>query len=82
MRERLMAIPPAAAVCFSLLALATLGVYAQLLAFEFVDHDDPLFVVNNALVQEGLSAKGMAWALTTGAQSNWHPKERSVQGQG
>ena len=73
MRERLMAIPPAAAVCFSLLALATLGVYGQLLAFDFVDYDDPFFVVKNAFVRNGFSAEGITWALTTGAQSNWHP---------
>ena len=73
MRARLMAISPAAAVCFSLLVLATLGVYAQLMAFGFVDHDDPLFVVNNAFVHQGFSAEGITWALTTGAQSNWHP---------
>ena len=73
MRQRLMAIPPAVAVCFSLLALATLGVYAQLLAFDFVDYDDPFFVVKNAFVHNGFSAEGITWALTTGAQSNWHP---------
>lgn len=56
-----------------LLALITLGLYAQVRHFEFVNYDDPGYVLTNARVREGLTADTIRWAFTTGEQGNWHP---------
>lgn len=73
MRARLMAMSPAAAACFSLLALTTTALYAQLLTFDFVHYDDLFFVVENARVQGGFSPESVYWAFTSGSLANWHP---------
>jgi len=52
---------------------ATLAVYAQVAQFGFVSWDDPLYVTANPHVRHGLSAQGVAWALTARDDSNWLP---------
>jgi tetratricopeptide (TPR) repeat protein len=53
--------------------IATVAVYAQVMKFEFVSWDDPLYVTGNAHVQRGLSLSGATWALTAHDDSNWLP---------
>jgi tetratricopeptide (TPR) repeat protein len=53
--------------------LVTAAVYAQVAFFEFVEYDDPVYVVDNAQVRRGLSWEGLRWAVATGRASNWHP---------
>ena len=48
-----------------LLVVATLGVYAQVVGFDFVRTDDWAFVSENRRVLDGLSWSGFAWALTS-----------------
>ncbi|MCW5888986.1 MAG: tetratricopeptide repeat protein [bacterium] len=57
----------------AVLVVATAAVYAQTAGFQFVNYDDPLYVTGNPIVRRGLTADGVAWALTTGAAQNWHP---------
>lgn len=57
----------------ALLAVTTIVLYARTVRFEFTTFDDPDYVTANAEVQEGISARGVRWALTTGHASNWHP---------
>lgn len=47
--------------------------YAPVRNHEFVNIDDPQYVFENAAVREGLSARSVRWALTTGHAGNWHP---------
>ena len=56
-----------------LLALITVGVFSPVVNDDFVNYDDPLYVTENAEVQEGLTGKGVAWALTADRAVNWHP---------
>jgi hypothetical protein len=56
-----------------LLALATLLAYWGVFSSEFVDYDDPYYVVQNQHVQAGLSPDGFCWAFTTRDCDNWHP---------
>ena len=56
-----------------LLVAATLAVYAQVGGFDFVKYDDTTYVVDNEIVQAGLTREGFVWAFTTGHASNWHP---------
>jgi tetratricopeptide (TPR) repeat protein len=56
-----------------LLALVTLVVYLPVTRHDFVYYDDDDYIVNNRVVQNGLTLAGVKWAFTTGYASNWHP---------
>ncbi|MCD4747807.1 MAG: tetratricopeptide repeat protein [Thermoanaerobaculales bacterium] len=58
-----------------LLVAATLGLYSQVMTFDFVGYDDNLMVVDNANVKAGLTARGSAWAfgLSNRGGTYWHP---------
>ena len=55
------------------LALATIAVYWQVHSYEFVNYDDPQYVLKNQNVKAGLSCGSIIWAFTTGHAGNWHP---------
>jgi Flp pilus assembly protein TadD len=55
------------------LAVATLAAYAAIADHGFVCYDDQDYLYGNARVLEGLSLDNVAWAFTTGTNSNWHP---------
>lgn len=59
-------------ICLLLLA-ATVAVYSQVGHYEFVNYDDPEYVGNNIHVRAGLTAGGLAWALTSFEAANWFP---------
>jgi len=48
-----------------LLAGLTLGAYAQVRNHQYLNYDDDLYVVENPVVQEGLSLESLRWAATT-----------------
>src|SRR5258708_31210044 len=56
-----------------LLAVAVLGVYGQVLHFDFVTYDDPDYVTANPHVQAGLTWAGVAWAFRSSFAGNWFP---------
>lgn len=56
-----------------LLALITLVIYLPAGRHDFVVFDDPDYVTENLIVQQGITAKGIGWAFTTFHASNWHP---------
>src|SRR5215208_4750218 len=60
------------AIC-GLLSAAIALVFGQTVHHEFVNYDDELYVVDNAQVARGLTARGIVWAFTTSHASNWHP---------
>ncbi len=56
------------------LAGMTLAVYGPVPGNGFVTLDDDRYVYDNALVKEGFTARGMAWAFTYANNvGNWHP---------
>jgi tetratricopeptide (TPR) repeat protein len=57
----------------ALLWLATLALYWPVAHFEFIDFDDPTYVTDNAMVQQGLTAESVRWGLTASVCANWHP---------
>ncbi len=59
-------------ICLAL-AAAVLAVFSGAFQCDFVNYDDPSYVTSNAEVKQGLTGPGAAWAMTTGAASNWHP---------
>jgi len=55
------------------LALVVFAIYWPVRDFPFVSFDDPLYVSNNAMVQQGLTPAGVEWAFRTFHAVNWHP---------
>jgi protein O-mannosyl-transferase len=58
---------------YCLLLLAVLAVYAPVQHFDFVNYDDPDYVVENAHVRAGVTAETVAWAFTSREAANWIP---------
>ena len=63
---------PVVAVCAGLV-IAVLVVYAPVSGFDYVSYDDLTYIVENPMVNRGLSLDGTLWALTARRASNWHP---------
>lgn len=55
------------------LVLMTFAAYLPVFRAGFVELDDNEYVAENPIVQRGLTADGVAWALTTFHSANWHP---------
>ena len=59
-------------ICLCLI-LAVWIVFGPTLGYEFVNYDDPAYVYENPIVQEGLSWEGIRWGFTYGSIGHWHP---------
>jgi len=59
-------------ICF-LLLIAVLAVYWNVQDFDFIRYDDPQYVMENPVVQSGLTIPGIRWALTDISTGYWHP---------
>ena len=58
----------------ALVLIAACGlVFGQVVGFEFVDWDDPVYVSENPKVQLGLTVDNLKWAFTTHFYGLWHP---------
>jgi protein O-mannosyl-transferase len=55
------------------LAAAVLLTYWPVTGYDFIALDDRLYVLGNRHIQAGITAKGIAWAMTTLYTTNWHP---------
>jgi protein O-mannosyl-transferase len=60
------------AICAALVAI-TWAVFGQTIGHQFVNYDDPLYVLENAHVRAGLNWHGVVWAFTHVHSQNWHP---------
>ncbi len=56
-----------------ILSAVTLAAYWPTTRHEFLNFDDPEYVVKNDHVQAGITAQSIRWAFTTLHASNWHP---------
>jgi tetratricopeptide (TPR) repeat protein len=56
-----------------LLAASVLGCFYPVLRHEFVNFDDPSYVIDNPHVTTGLSTANLRWAWTSSYFSIWHP---------
>ena len=63
---------PRARLVAMVLMLVTLAVYLPVRSNAFV-YDDYDYIVNNPLVQGGLTRAGIRWAFTAWHSGNWHP---------
>jgi protein O-mannosyl-transferase len=55
------------------LASITWIAFGQTLGHEFLNLDDPEYVLENPQVREGLTLHGVAWAFSHKVAGNWHP---------
>jgi Flp pilus assembly protein TadD len=55
------------------LVALTVAVYAGVWSFEFIQFDDPTYIVQNPNLADGLTWPAVQWAFTAGYASNWHP---------
>jgi len=55
------------------IAVVTIAVYAQVRSHQFINFDDPDYVVRNSHVNSGLTWANVVWAFTTVHAANWHP---------
>lgn len=63
-----------ATVCVSVGLLAAIfAIYGRASQYDFINYDDDIYVYENRLVLDGLSAEGFQWAFTTLRCGNWHP---------
>lgn len=60
------------AICL-FIVLITLFVYAQLISYDFINFDDPLYVYSNNNINSGISLKNMFWAFDFNEVTYWHP---------
>lgn len=61
------------AIAALLLLGVNLGVFLPITGFDFVDFDDPQYVVDNPHVRGGLTLEGLGWAFSTGYAATWQP---------
>lgn len=59
-------------LCVALFAL-TISAYWSVWENDFVNYDDPDYVLLNDQVKQGLTWNSIKWAYTAGHASNWHP---------
>ncbi|HEY1663155.1 MAG TPA: hypothetical protein VGI03_12115 [Verrucomicrobiae bacterium] len=55
------------------LAVITLLVYLPLLRHDFINYDDPDYILGNPHVNHGLTWSGITWAFQSAENANWHP---------
>lgn len=56
-----------------LLLLLVAVAYLPVVGNGWINYDDDVYITANPMVQGGLSADGLRWALTTTHGGNWHP---------
>ncbi|HEY3762258.1 MAG TPA: hypothetical protein VGN23_10980 [Verrucomicrobiae bacterium] len=63
---------PTLFICFGL-AIITLLAYLPILRHDFINYDDPDYILGNAHVNHGVTWSGIVWAFTSAENANWHP---------
>jgi Flp pilus assembly protein TadD len=68
-------VPPSRLLWMAALALVMgcILIYAQTADHDFINYDDPDYVIRNPNVSRGLSWEGAKWAFTSVARYYWHP---------
>lgn len=55
------------------LAVATFMSFWQVNHFDFINFEDPDYIINNPYVKNGLTMEGIRWAFLSSHAANWHP---------
>jgi tetratricopeptide (TPR) repeat protein len=65
--------PAAPALAGLALFLAVLCLFLPCLRNDFINFDDPVYLLSNAHIQHGLDWQTIRWAFSTNYAANWHP---------
>ena len=60
-------------IVYIILIVATLAVFWQVNQFDFINLDDPVYVIENKNIQSGITSNGVKWAFSTTYAQFWHP---------
>ena len=55
------------------LGLGTLALYSPVLGFDYINFDDPRYIIHNYHIGQGITWTGFKWCFQAGYASNWHP---------
>lgn len=55
------------------LTAAVLAVFGPAIGFDFVNFDDPIFVLDNQHIAGGITREGLHWAFSANGRSQYHP---------
>jgi tetratricopeptide (TPR) repeat protein len=58
---------------YGVIAIAAVLVYWPVLSFDFINFDDPIYIVDNLNIQNGLTWASLKWAFSSFYAGNWHP---------
>ena len=58
------------------LTLAIVATYHAAPTHDFIKYDDPQYVTQSDITQQGFSIEGIKWAFTDTSTGNWHPLTR------
>ena len=61
------------AILSLIIAVSVFTVYYQVISFDFINFDDPVYVKDNPIIKHGISWQGTKWAFSVVYASNWHP---------
>ena len=61
------------ALTSAVLVALTWAVFGQTIGHQFINYDDPAYVLENPHIRGGLSWHNLAWAFTHVHAQNWHP---------
>jgi Flp pilus assembly protein TadD len=71
--EHISNLPKQSVILCLLLAAIALLVYNRTASADFLNFDDPQYVLNNFQVHQGITWATIKWAFTTYDAGNWHP---------
>ncbi len=60
-------------IIYLVLAIVTLAVFWQVNQYDFVNADDPVYVIENSNIQSGITPDGFCWAFSSTYAEFWHP---------
>jgi tetratricopeptide (TPR) repeat protein len=60
-------------IIYIALTVVTLAVYGQVSGFDFVNFDDPLYILENHHIQSGFTLDSIRWAFGTKHNDLWNP---------
>jgi hypothetical protein len=60
-------------IVYIVLTMVTLAVYWQVNKFDFVNIDDPVYIIENHNIQSGITLDGLSWAFNIRSAEFWHP---------
>ena len=58
---------------YILLITMTIAAYSQVMGFDFVNIDDPVYVTENLHIQSGFTSDSLRWAFSDVYAGFWHP---------